>query len=160
MNKKRAGNWQVPPQCLLTAQALLLPFPQEFEQDALEFQQKVQDIDRRLATVFSQAFSDAPGLEHIFKVCLSLPSLSLSPTERSDSAGAGQWGRDTAGLELGRAAQTCGFRAGSVPAPHLGHRQQRPLLSLGKSSQGNDSNQVFGWQELPWPPWEVEEKLL
>uniref|UniRef100_A0A8C3V2Y5 Dynein axonemal heavy chain 17 n=1 Tax=Catharus ustulatus TaxID=91951 RepID=A0A8C3V2Y5_CATUS len=49
----------------------------EFEQDALEFQQKVQDIDRRLATVFSQAFSDAPGLEHIFKVCLGQTVLEL-----------------------------------------------------------------------------------
>uniref|UniRef100_A0A8U8C9W7 Dynein axonemal heavy chain 17 n=1 Tax=Geospiza parvula TaxID=87175 RepID=A0A8U8C9W7_GEOPR len=64
----------------------------EFEQDALGFQQKVQDIDRRLGTVFSQAFSDAPGLEHIFKVCLSvhlcIPSLPGSPTESPDRAAA------------------------------------------------------------------------
>uniref|UniRef100_A0A8D2N608 Dynein axonemal heavy chain 17 n=1 Tax=Zonotrichia albicollis TaxID=44394 RepID=A0A8D2N608_ZONAL len=64
----------------------------EFEQDALEFQQKVQDIDRRLGTVFGQAFSDAPGMEHIFKVCLSvclcLPSLPGSPIESPDRAAA------------------------------------------------------------------------
>ncbi|NXH56730.1 DYH9 protein, partial [Rhabdornis inornatus] len=66
-------------QCLLTAQALLLPFPQEFEQDALAFQQKVQDIDRRLATVFSQAFGDAPDLEHIFKLLAMFRNLLERP---------------------------------------------------------------------------------
>uniref|UniRef100_A0A8C5TKR5 Dynein axonemal heavy chain 17 n=1 Tax=Malurus cyaneus samueli TaxID=2593467 RepID=A0A8C5TKR5_9PASS len=44
-----------------------------FEQDAVDFQRKVGDIERRLGTVFSRAFSDAPDLEHIFKVCLCPP---------------------------------------------------------------------------------------
>ncbi|KAF2978603.1 hypothetical protein EK904_004180 [Melospiza melodia maxima] len=51
----------------------------EFEQDALEFQQKVQDIDRRLGTVFSQAFSDAPGMEHIFKLLAMFQNLLERP---------------------------------------------------------------------------------
>ncbi|XP_014742318.1 PREDICTED: dynein heavy chain 9, axonemal [Sturnus vulgaris] len=51
----------------------------EFEQDALAFQQKVQDIDRRLATVFSQAFSHAPGLEHIFKLLAMFRNLLERP---------------------------------------------------------------------------------
>nr|XP_054501355.1 dynein axonemal heavy chain 9-like [Agelaius phoeniceus] len=51
----------------------------EFEQDALGFQQKVQDIDRRLGTVFSQAFSDAPGLEHIFKLLAMFRNLLERP---------------------------------------------------------------------------------
>ncbi|KAL2297572.1 hypothetical protein Nmel_016116 [Mimus melanotis] len=59
--------------------ALLLPFPQEFEQDALAFQQKVQDIDHRLATVFSQAFSDALDLEHIFKLLAMFRNLLERP---------------------------------------------------------------------------------
>ncbi|XP_072737632.1 dynein axonemal heavy chain 9-like [Ciconia boyciana] len=39
----------------------------EFEQDAFDFQQKVEDIDRRLGTVFIQAFNDASDFEHAFK---------------------------------------------------------------------------------------------
>lgn len=42
---------------------------QEFENDLCEFNQRVEDLDRRLGTVFSQAFDDAPDLEHAFKVC-------------------------------------------------------------------------------------------
>lgn len=42
---------------------------QDFENDLCEFNQRVEDLDRRLGTVFSQAFDDAPDLEHAFKVC-------------------------------------------------------------------------------------------
>ncbi|NXY74435.1 DYH9 protein, partial [Glareola pratincola] len=45
----------------------------EFEQDAFDFHQKVEDIDSWLGTVFIQAFDDALDLEHAFKVCLSCP---------------------------------------------------------------------------------------
>ncbi|NIG58042.1 dynein heavy chain 9, axonemal [Pontoporia blainvillei] len=41
---------------------------QEFENDVSEFNQRVEDLDRRLGTVFIQAFDDAPGLEHAFKL--------------------------------------------------------------------------------------------
>ncbi|CAN9508871.1 unnamed protein product [Ophioblennius macclurei] len=40
----------------------------EFEEDVREFKLKVDDADRRLGAVFCQAFDDAPGLEHAFKV--------------------------------------------------------------------------------------------
>lgn len=59
------------PSCSLMAHCSA--FLQEFEQDAFDFQQKVEDIDRRLGTVFIQAFNDASDLEHAFKVCLSHP---------------------------------------------------------------------------------------
>lgn len=59
------------PSCSLTAHCSA--FSQEFEQDAFDFHQKVEDIDRRLGTVFIQAFDDASDLEHAFKVCLSRP---------------------------------------------------------------------------------------
>ena len=39
---------------------------QEFEKDVSEFNQRVEDLDRRLGTVFIQAFDDAPALEHAF----------------------------------------------------------------------------------------------
>uniref|UniRef100_A0A8C9J5L0 Dynein axonemal heavy chain 9 n=1 Tax=Piliocolobus tephrosceles TaxID=591936 RepID=A0A8C9J5L0_9PRIM len=39
-----------------------------FENDIAEFNQKVEDLDRRLGTIFIQAFDDAPGLEHAFKL--------------------------------------------------------------------------------------------
>lgn len=41
---------------------------QEYEEDAREFKLKVDDTDRRLGAVFCQAFDDASGLEHAFKV--------------------------------------------------------------------------------------------
>ncbi|NXB29063.1 DYH9 protein, partial [Eulacestoma nigropectus] len=61
------------------ASGLAVPFPQEFEQDALAFQQKVEDIDRRLGTVFTQAFSDAPDLQHIFKLLAMFRNLLERP---------------------------------------------------------------------------------
>ncbi|XP_032695992.1 dynein heavy chain 9, axonemal [Lontra canadensis] len=39
-----------------------------FENDVCEFNQRVEDLDRRLGTIFSQAFDDAPSLEHAFKL--------------------------------------------------------------------------------------------
>lgn len=45
-----------------------LSAPQEYEEDAREFKRKVDDTDRRLGAVFCQAFEDASGLEHAFKV--------------------------------------------------------------------------------------------
>uniref|UniRef100_A0A8C0E5M4 Dynein axonemal heavy chain 9 n=1 Tax=Balaenoptera musculus TaxID=9771 RepID=A0A8C0E5M4_BALMU len=44
------------------------PQSMEFENDVSEFNQRVEDLDRRLGTVFVQAFDDAPGLEHAFKL--------------------------------------------------------------------------------------------
>uniref|UniRef100_A0A8C5WIH4 Dynein axonemal heavy chain 17 n=1 Tax=Leptobrachium leishanense TaxID=445787 RepID=A0A8C5WIH4_9ANUR len=41
----------------------------EFEDDISEFELRVQDVDRRLGTVFCQAFDDVSGLEHAFRVC-------------------------------------------------------------------------------------------
>ncbi|NWI39535.1 DYH9 protein, partial [Picathartes gymnocephalus] len=66
---------------------LAVPFPQEFEQDALAFQQKVEDIDRRLGTVFSQAFSDAPDLEHTFKLLAMFRNLLERPVMAAVAAG-------------------------------------------------------------------------
>lgn len=44
---------------------------QEFENDVSKFIQRVADLDRRLGTIFIQAFDDVPDLEHAFKVCTS-----------------------------------------------------------------------------------------
>ncbi|XP_022380343.1 dynein heavy chain 9, axonemal [Enhydra lutris kenyoni] len=44
------------------------PQSTEFENDVCEFNQRVEDLDRRLGTIFSQAFDDAPSLEHAFKL--------------------------------------------------------------------------------------------
>lgn len=41
---------------------------QEFENYVSKFNQRVEDLDRRLGTIFIQAFDDAPDLEHAFKV--------------------------------------------------------------------------------------------
>uniref|UniRef100_A0A672VBH7 Dynein axonemal heavy chain 17 n=1 Tax=Strigops habroptila TaxID=2489341 RepID=A0A672VBH7_STRHB len=61
-------------------------FPQEFEQDALKFQQKVEDIDRQLGTVFIQAFDDASDLEHAFKLLDMFGSLLERPVIAADAA--------------------------------------------------------------------------
>ncbi|KAM6240341.1 dynein axonemal heavy chain 9 isoform 2-T2 [Spheniscus humboldti] len=58
----------------------------EFEQDAFDFQQKVEDIDRRLGTVFIQAFDDASDLEHAFKLLDMFGSLLERPVIAADAA--------------------------------------------------------------------------
>ncbi|XP_035888861.1 dynein heavy chain 9, axonemal isoform X3 [Phyllostomus discolor] len=44
------------------------PQNMEFENDVSKFNQRVEDLDRRLGTIFIQAFDDAPDLEHAFKL--------------------------------------------------------------------------------------------
>uniref|UniRef100_A0A493TYR8 Dynein heavy chain tail domain-containing protein n=1 Tax=Anas platyrhynchos platyrhynchos TaxID=8840 RepID=A0A493TYR8_ANAPP len=58
----------------------------DFEQDAFDFQQKVEDIDRRLATIFIQAFDDALDLEHAFKLLYMYGSLLERPVIAADTA--------------------------------------------------------------------------
>ncbi|XP_027630723.1 dynein heavy chain 9, axonemal [Tupaia chinensis] len=53
------------------------PQSTEFEKDVTEFNQRVEDLDRRLGTIFIQAFDDTPGLEHAFKVCRSVAGATL-----------------------------------------------------------------------------------
>lgn len=52
--------------------------PQEFENDAREFNKRVEDLDRRLVTILIQAFDDTPDVEHTFKVSASGTEVSLS----------------------------------------------------------------------------------
>uniref|UniRef100_A0A8C5P182 Dynein, axonemal, heavy chain 9 n=1 Tax=Jaculus jaculus TaxID=51337 RepID=A0A8C5P182_JACJA len=40
----------------------------EFENDVSEFNQRVEDLDQRLGTIFIQAFDDTPDVEHAFKL--------------------------------------------------------------------------------------------
>ncbi|XP_067860408.1 dynein axonemal heavy chain 9-like [Heptranchias perlo] len=61
------------------------PVNQEFEEDFSNCKQKVEDIDRRLATVFCQAFDDAPGLEHAFKLLDMFGSLLERPLIAADA---------------------------------------------------------------------------
>ncbi|KGL87447.1 Dynein heavy chain 9, axonemal, partial [Charadrius vociferus] len=58
----------------------------EFEQDAFDFHQKIEDIDRRLGTVFIQAFDDASDLEHAFKLLDMFGSLLERPVIAADAA--------------------------------------------------------------------------
>ncbi|KAM5274465.1 dynein axonemal heavy chain 9 isoform 2-T2 [Ctenodactylus gundi] len=44
------------------------PHSMEFENDISDFNQKVEDLDQRLGTIFIQAFDDTPDLEHAFKL--------------------------------------------------------------------------------------------
>lgn len=50
---------------------------QEFDEDVREFRLKVDDTERHLGAIFCQAFDDASGLDHAFKVWKMTLSLSL-----------------------------------------------------------------------------------
>uniref|UniRef100_H3A2B2 Dynein axonemal heavy chain 9 n=1 Tax=Latimeria chalumnae TaxID=7897 RepID=H3A2B2_LATCH len=57
----------------------------EFEDDVRGFQQRVEDMDRRLGTIFCQAFEDASGLEHAFKLLDMFGSLLERPLIAADA---------------------------------------------------------------------------
>ncbi|XP_074871093.1 dynein axonemal heavy chain 9 [Carettochelys insculpta] len=50
-----------------------------FEHDVSDFKQKVEDLDRRLGTILGQAFDDAAGLDHVFKLLDMFGSLLERP---------------------------------------------------------------------------------
>ncbi|KAG7491786.1 hypothetical protein MATL_G00007500 [Megalops atlanticus] len=58
---------------------------EEFKADVCEFKCKVEDMDRRLGAVFCQAFDDAAGLEHAFKVLDMFGSLLSRPLIAADA---------------------------------------------------------------------------
>ncbi|GCB69230.1 hypothetical protein scyTo_0001016 [Scyliorhinus torazame] len=62
------------------------PVNQEFEKDFSLWKQKVEDIDRRLATIFCQAFEDTPALEHAFKLLDMFGSLLERPLIAADAS--------------------------------------------------------------------------
>uniref|UniRef100_A0A8D0GHP9 Dynein heavy chain tail domain-containing protein n=1 Tax=Sphenodon punctatus TaxID=8508 RepID=A0A8D0GHP9_SPHPU len=51
----------------------------EFEDDVSDFKQKIDDMDRRLGTIFGLAFDDAASLEHAFKLVDIFGSLMERP---------------------------------------------------------------------------------
>ncbi|XP_030610318.1 dynein axonemal heavy chain 9 isoform X3 [Archocentrus centrarchus] len=57
----------------------------EFEEDVNEFKLKVDDTDRRLGAIFCQAFDDAYGLQHTFKVLDMFGSLLERPLVAADA---------------------------------------------------------------------------
>ncbi|XP_074176492.1 dynein axonemal heavy chain 9-like [Rhinolophus sinicus] len=62
------------------------PESTEFENDVSEFNQRVEDLDRRLGTVFIQAFDDAPDLKHAFKLLDIAGSLLERPLVARDTS--------------------------------------------------------------------------
>uniref|UniRef100_A0A7M4EWH0 Dynein axonemal heavy chain 9 n=1 Tax=Crocodylus porosus TaxID=8502 RepID=A0A7M4EWH0_CROPO len=54
--------------------------------DASNFKQQVEDMDRRLGTIFCQAFDDASDLEHAFKLLDMFGSLLERPLIAADAA--------------------------------------------------------------------------
>ncbi|XP_032397932.1 dynein heavy chain 9, axonemal [Etheostoma spectabile] len=57
----------------------------EYEEDVKQFKLKVEDTDRRLGAIFCQAFEDASGLEHAFKVLDMFGSLLERPLVATDA---------------------------------------------------------------------------
>ncbi|XP_069917498.1 dynein axonemal heavy chain 9 isoform X4 [Oryctolagus cuniculus] len=62
------------------------PQSMEFETDVSEFNQRVEDLDRRLGTIFIQAFDDSPGLEHAFKLLDIAGNLLERPLVAQDTS--------------------------------------------------------------------------
>ncbi|XP_023385619.1 dynein heavy chain 9, axonemal [Pteropus vampyrus] len=62
------------------------PQGMEFENDVSKFNQRVEDLDRRLGTIFIQAFDDAPDLEHAFKLLDIAGSLLERPLVAQDTS--------------------------------------------------------------------------
>ncbi|XP_037664377.1 dynein heavy chain 9, axonemal isoform X3 [Choloepus didactylus] len=60
------------------------PQSMEFENDVSEFNQQVEDLDRRLGTIFIQAFDDISGLEHAFKLLDIVGNLLERPLVAQD----------------------------------------------------------------------------
>ncbi|XP_016077900.1 PREDICTED: dynein heavy chain 9, axonemal [Miniopterus natalensis] len=62
------------------------PQSKEFENDVSKFNQRVEDLDRRLGTIFIQALDDAPDLEHAFKLLDIAGNLLERPLVARDAA--------------------------------------------------------------------------
>ncbi|XP_016013564.2 dynein heavy chain 9, axonemal isoform X3 [Rousettus aegyptiacus] len=62
------------------------PQDMEFENDVSKFNQRVADLDRRLGTIFIQAFDDVPDLEHAFKLLDIAGSLLERPLIARDTS--------------------------------------------------------------------------
>ncbi|XP_030063865.1 dynein axonemal heavy chain 9 [Microcaecilia unicolor] len=57
----------------------------EFESDTADFKQSIEDMDRRLGTIFCRALDDASGLEHVFKLLDMFGSLLERPLIAADA---------------------------------------------------------------------------
>ncbi|XP_077184230.1 dynein axonemal heavy chain 17 isoform X3 [Paroedura picta] len=62
------------------------PADEQFDQDFSDFQIKIQDLDRRLATIFYQGFVDCSGLESSVKQVHMFASLLERPLIKADVA--------------------------------------------------------------------------
>ncbi|XP_008853923.1 dynein heavy chain 9, axonemal [Nannospalax galili] len=62
------------------------PQSTEFENDISEFNQKVEDLDRRLGTILIQAFDDIPDVEHAFKLLDIAGNLLERPLVAQDTS--------------------------------------------------------------------------
>ncbi|XP_053528697.1 dynein axonemal heavy chain 9 isoform X1 [Artibeus jamaicensis] len=62
------------------------PQSMEFENDVSKFNQRVEDLDRRLGTIFIQAFDDTHDLEHAFKLLDIAGNLLERPLVAQDAS--------------------------------------------------------------------------
>uniref|UniRef100_A0A8D0H5U7 Dynein axonemal heavy chain 17 n=1 Tax=Sphenodon punctatus TaxID=8508 RepID=A0A8D0H5U7_SPHPU len=60
------------------------PAEQEFDDDFAEFHIRVEDLDRRLATIFSQGFEDCCSIESVVKLIHMFASLLERPLIKAD----------------------------------------------------------------------------
>ncbi|KAM9119118.1 dynein axonemal heavy chain 17-like [Pangshura tecta] len=60
------------------------PAEEEFDEDFAEFQTKIQDLDRRLATIFSQGFNDCNSIESAVKQIHMFGSLLDRPLIKAE----------------------------------------------------------------------------
>ena len=109
----------IPPLCMPTYQVGVLIQLQSFDDDYASFETKIQDLDRRLATIFCQGFDDCSSIESCAKVGVGrgLPA-AVCPSNTRGGGG------DT-GSHLGVTI----WRGGAGPAGGLAQRLRAPWVT-------------------------------
>ncbi|XP_075760265.1 dynein axonemal heavy chain 17 isoform X2 [Pelodiscus sinensis] len=126
------------------------PADEEFDEDFAEFQTKIQDLDRRLATIFCQGFNDCNSIESAVKQIHMFGSLLDRPLIKAEVAPHYSTLLEMFSVELDNAktmydAQIAGIKSGGVPpisknmppvagqlkwALELQERLERPMKEL------------------------------
>ncbi|XP_034645210.1 dynein heavy chain 17, axonemal-like [Trachemys scripta elegans] len=96
------------------------PAEKEFDEDFAEFQTKIQDLDRRLATIFSQGFNDCNSIESAVKQIHMFGSLLDRPLIKAEVSPHYSTLLEMFNVELDNAkimydAQIAATRSGGVP---------------------------------------------
>nr|CAD7441493.1 unnamed protein product [Timema bartmani] len=86
---------------------VLNPEDEAFVQDYVEFQARIRDLDRRLASVLCQAFDDCCNLESVFKLIEIVGSVLDRPLIKDEFTGKYKYIVEMLEVELASTQRTC-----------------------------------------------------